>query len=438
MNIFKKIFCRAYQFVFKVALPILPYRKPTLLKTNEDIAQLLKQKRIENVLIVTDETLTKLGTTADLENALKNNQIKYFIYDKTKPNPTSENVNEAVKVYRENNCSCIIGFGGGSPIDCGKAVGACIARPDKKVEDMQGIFKVMRKTPLNIAIPTTAGTGSETTLAATITNSKTHAKYPINDFFLIPDYALLDPKVTVGLPKHLTSTTGFDALVHAVEAYIGNTTNAETRGYSILATKLIFENLREAYNNPENLEARKNMLEASYWAGNAFTRSYVGYVHALSHAVSGKYGTPHGLANSIFFLPVLEKYGSKIYKKLYELALSTGICTEEDTYMQGARKFLNEIRKLKRDLSIPSTLPEIQKEDIEELAKNASREANPLYPVPTLMDNKELEGFYLDVMGEFYERARNQEYYRKTADFLFGRRNFINKIPEVRPQETAK
>lgn len=438
MNIFEKIFCRVYQFAFKVALPILPYRKPTLLDSNESVAQLLKEKKIENVLIVTDATLVKLGVADALFDALQGNQIKYSIYDKTKPNPTLENIHEAVSVYKENNCSAIIGFGGGSAIDCGKVVGACIARPNKKIEDMEGIFKVMKKTPLYIAIPTTAGTGSETTLAAVITNPLTQEKFPINDFFLIPDYALLDPKTTVKLPKHLTATTGVDALVHAVEAYIGNTTNKETREYSIRAVKLIFENLREAYNNPDNLEARKNMLEASYWAGNAFTRSYVGYVHALSHAVSGKYGTAHGLANSVFFLPVLEKYGAKIHKKLYELALAAGICKEGESYAQGARKFLNELRKLKSDLNIPSTLPEIKKEDIPQLAKTAAREANPLYPVPILMDNKQLEDFCYEVMGEFYERARNQEYYRKTADFLFGRRNFINKIPQKSLEEAKR
>lgn len=430
MNIFDKIFCRVYQFAFKVALPLLPYRKPTLLEDNKHVAKLLKEKKIENVLVVTDATLVKLGVADSLLDALQKSEIKYSIYDKTKPNPTLENVNEAVSVYKENNCSAIIGFGGGSAIDCGKVVGACIARPDKKVEDMQGIFKVMRKTPLYIAVPTTAGTGSETTLAAIITNPATEQKFPINDFFLIPEYALLDPKVTVGLPKHLTATTGLDALVHAVEAYIGNTTNNETRTYSKTAVKLIFENLKEAYVNPENLEARKNMLEASYWAGNAFTRSYVGYVHALSHAVSGKYGTAHGLANSVFFLPVLERYGSKIYKKLYELALYVGICEKTDTHEQGAKKFLAEIRRLKRDLNIQSTLPEIMKSDIRQLTINAAHEANPLYPVPILLDNKELEGFCCEVMGECYERARNQEYYRKTADFLFGRRNFINKIPQ--------
>ncbi len=438
MNIFKKLFCRVYQFAFKVALPLLPYRKPTLLEDNEQVAKLLKEKNIKNVLIVTDETLIKLGVADDLLGALQKNKIKYSIYDRTKPNPTLENIYEAVEVYRKNNCSAIIGFGGGSAIDCGKVVGACIACPNKKVEDMEGIFRVMRKTPLYIAIPTTAGTGSETTLAAVITNPATEQKFPINDFFLIPDYALLDPKTTVKLPRHLTATTGVDALVHAAEAYIGNTTNKETRKYSTRAVKLIFENLKEAYDNPENLVARKNMLEASYWAGNAFTRSYVGYVHALSHAVSGKYGTAHGLANSVFFLPVLEKYGAKIYKKLYELALATEICDEDDTYEAGARKFLNELRRLKRDLNIQSTLPEIKKEDIPKLAKTASHEANPLYPVPVLMDNDELEGFCYEVMGECYERARNQEYYRKTADFLFGRRNFINKIPQKCPQEVTR
>ncbi len=438
MNIFKKIFCRTYQFAFKLALPILPYRKPILLERNEEVARILREKKVDNVLIVTDEALINLGIAEDLLCVLKNNQIKFSIYDKTKANPTFENVSEAVLQYKENKCAAIIGFGGGSSIDCGKAVGACIARPGKRVEDMKGKFPVMRKIPLYIAIPTTAGTGSETTLTAVITNSETKEKVPMNDFFIIPKYALLDPKVTVKLPKHLTATTGFDALVHALEAYIGNTTNTETREYSKKATKLIFENLQEAYNNPENLEARKNMLYASYLAGNAFSRSYVGYVHALSHAVSGKYGTPHGLTNSVFFLPVLKKYGAKIYKKLYEIGVFAGLCESSETYEQGAKKVLSAIKKLKRDLNIQDFLPEIKEEDIGQLAKLASSEANPLYPVPVLMDNIELEDFCYEVMGEFHERTRNKKHYRKTKGLLFNRRNAANAPQERCPCEIKK
>lgn len=398
MNIFEKIYCRAYQFAFKMALPILPYHTPVLLNHNNDIVDLLIKNNIKNVLIVTDETLHKLEIPKALEDILSSNQIKVTYYDKTAQNPTTDNVLEAVQIYKENNCSAIIGFGGGSAIDCGKAVGACIARPNKKLEDMEGVFQVMKKTPLYIAVPTTAGTGSETTLAAVLVNPKTKVKFPINDFYLIPDYALLDPEVTVNLPKHLTASTGIDALVHAVEAYIGNTTNKETRGYSKTAVKLIFENLREAYNNPTNLEARRNMLKGSYWAGNAFTRSYVGYVHALSHAVSGKYGTPHGLANSIFFLPVLEVYGKKIYKKLHELAVCIGISDNKESHEIGAKKFLEEIKKLKTDLNIPNTISGIKVEDIPELSKNAAHEANPLYPVPVLMGSDELKHFFYDVI----------------------------------------
>lgn len=169
-------------------------------------------------------------------------------------------------------------------MDCAKAVAVCAAKPGKSLEKMKGILKVHTKLPLIIAIPTTAGTGSETTLAAVITDAETRHKYAINDFPLIPRYAVLDPKVTLSLPPHITATTGMDALTHAVEAFIGNSTTYGTRKDALMAVRLIFENLDTAYADGNNIEARRNMLKASFYAGCAFTKSYVGYVHAVAHS----------------------------------------------------------------------------------------------------------------------------------------------------------
>lgn len=175
-------------------------------------------------------------------------------------------------------------------MDCAKGVGARLARPNKTLAKMEGILHVMHKLPLLIAVPTTAGTGSETTLAAVITDADTHHKYAINDFSLIPHYAVLEPEVTVGLPPQLTSTTGMDALTHAIEAYIGRSTTKQTRSAAIEAIQLILRYLPAAYKNGQNRIARKQMLRASYLAGTAFTKSYVGYVHAVAHSLGGQYG----------------------------------------------------------------------------------------------------------------------------------------------------
>jgi len=279
-------------------------------------------------------------------------------------------------------------------MDCAKAVGARIAKPKQSLAKMKGILKVHKKLPLLIAIPTTAGTGSETTLAAVITDAETRHKYAINDFPLIPRYAVLDPKVTLSLPPSITAATGMDALTHAVEAYIGNSTTPDTRKNALLAVKLIFENLDTAYQDGSNLDARRNMLKASFYAGCAFTKSYVGYVHAVAHSLGGEYNVPHGLANAILLPFVLESYGKCIHKKLHALAVEANIAFKEDSHEEAAQKFIDAIKDMKKRFGIGDTIKEIREEDIPKLAHYADKEANPLYPVPVLMDAKELEKFY--------------------------------------------
>lgn len=400
MNPIKKMYCRTYQSVFKVTIPFLPYRKPKLLDDMPELVKLLQKKKISSVLLVTDESIRALGITTPLENLLKTSDIDCIVYDRTVANPTNVNVEEARELYLEQGCQALIGFGGGSSIDCSKAVGARVVKPHQSLAKMGGILKIHKKLPLLIAIPTTAGTGSETTLAAVITDSETRHKYPINDFPLIPRYAVLDPEVTRSLPKHITSTTGMDALTHAVEAYIGRSTTAGTRADATKAVKLIFENIFTAYEDGDNMKARKKMLYASYLAGSAFTKSYVGYVHGVAHSLGGKYNIPHGLANAVVLPYVLEAYGDTAYKKLHALANVIGISDETEDDKTGAEKFIEAIQDMKRRLDIPDKLKGIQEEDIPQLAKYAEKESNPLYPVPKLMTAKELEVFYYDVMEE--------------------------------------
>lgn len=398
MNRFRKMYCRTFQTVFKIALPFLPYRKPKIVGSVKALPEILKKRKCENVLIITDAGIRKLGLTQRLEKVLAKNEIPYTIYDRTVANPTTENVAEAVELYRANDCRAIIGFGGGSSMDCAKATGARIAKPHQSLAKMKGILKVHKRLPLLIAIPTTAGTGSETTLAAVITDAETRYKYAINDFPLIPRYAVLDPKVTLSLPPAITASTGMDALTHAVEAFIGNSTTYGTRKDALLAVKLIFENLDTVYNDGSNLDARRNMLHASFYAGCAFTKSYVGYVHAVAHSLGGQYNVPHGYANAVILPMVLESYGSAVYKKLDKLAVEAGIADPEDSYEEGAKKFIQAIKDMKLRFHISNTIPEIREEDIPKLAHYADKEANPLYPVPVLMNARELENFYYGLM----------------------------------------
>lgn len=400
MKPLKKLYCRTFQTLFKLALPFLPYRTPKIVGSFGKMSDILKEKGQERILIITDSGIRSLGLIRPLEKALQKNQISYWIYDGTVANPTTENVACAVDLYREKDCQAIIGFGGGSSMDCAKAVGACLARPGKSLAQMKGILKVRRKLPLLIAVPTTAGTGSETTLAAVITDAKTRHKYAINDFPLIPRYAILDPKVTLGLPPFITATTGMDALTHAVEAYIGNSTTSGTRKNARLAVKLIFENLDTAYQDGQNIEARRNMLKASFYAGCAFTKSYVGYVHAVAHSLGGEYNVPHGLANATLLPYVLKAYGPSIHQKLHRLAVEAGVATPDAPDQEAAEAFIDAIQDMKQRFGIGDTIPQIREEDIPKLAHYADKEANPLYPVPVLMDAEQLETFYYLLMDE--------------------------------------
>ena len=405
MNPVKKLYCRTFQTVFKIALPFLPYRKPKVVGSVKALPDIILKKKCSKVLIITDSGIRKLGLTRRLEKALDNAGIPCIIYDKTVANPTTVNVAEAVKLYLDSGCDCIIGFGGGSSMDCAKAVGARIAKPKQSLAKMKGILKVRRKLPLLMAVPTTAGTGSETTLAAVITDAQTRYKYAINDFPLIPRYAVLDPKVTLSLPPFITATTGMDALTHAVEAYIGNSTTYGTRKDALLAVKLIFENIDTAYEDGSNVEARRNMLHASFYAGCAFTKSYVGYVHAIAHSLGGEYNVPHGLANAVILPMLLEAYGEKIHKKLARLAIAAGLADEDTPCSEAAGQFIRAVKDMKKRFGIGDHIPEIQETDIPKLAHYADKEANPLYPVPVLMDAAKLESFYRILMTETGETS---------------------------------
>lgn len=397
MFFIKSAFCRVFQIVFHIALPILPYREPEIVNSCNDIGSILRKKNINSVLIVTDKGIVNNGIVLPIEKSLQESNIKYSIYDKTNPNPTVDNVEEALLVYKANNCNGLIAVGGGSPMDCAKAVGAIVVYPKKSVGNMKGIFRVLRKIPTLIAIPTTAGTGSEVTLASIISDSEKQHKYAIMSFSLIPHYAVLDASLTYSLPQHLTATTGMDALTHAVEAYIGRSTTKETRRLALLAVKQIFSNIEKAYIDGKNHNARNSMLQASYYAGIAFSKSYVGYIHAIAHSLGGQYGIPHGLANAVIMPYMLEAYGKSVYKKLYMLGINAGVCDKSDSYEVGAHKFIEAIKNMNNDMGIPQKIEGIKKEDISLMAKHAEKEANPLYPVPKLMTKKELEKIYYKI-----------------------------------------
>ena len=391
MFILKAAFCRVFQAAFRLALPVLPYREPEVVSAIAGLDKVFRREGVKKPLIVTDAGIVRNGLVKPLQQALTAGGMAYAVYDRTQANPTVDNVEEALTFYRAQGCDSLIAIGGGSVMDCAKAVGARIAQPRMSLRQVKGILKVLRGLPTLIAIPTTAGTGSEVTLAAVITDTARHDKYALMSFPLIPHYAVLDASLTVSLPPHLTATTGMDALTHAVEAYIGRSTTKETRRLALDAVRMIFANIETAYADGSDMNAREQMLHASYKAGAAFSQSYVGYVHALAHALGGQYGTPHGLANAALMPWVLDAYGSSAYKKLHCLSVAAGVCAADDSHEEGARKFIAAVRRLNARMGIPERLTGVRREDLPALARHAEKEANPLYPVPKLMTAHELE-----------------------------------------------
>ena len=398
MNILKKLWCRTYQTAFRMVIPILPYRQPELHDSLDSMADIVRSRGISRILIVTDQGLVRAGICRMVQEKLEAAGIAYAIYDGTVPNPTIQNVEEARQLYLDSQSQAIIALGGGSAMDCAKAAACRIARPRTPVRYMKGILKVWVRLPLLIAVPTTAGTGSETTLAAVITDPEKHHKYAIMDFPLIPHIAVLDYRVTTGLPPHITSTTGMDALVHAVEAFIGRSTTAYTRRMAIEAVQLIHENLLRAYHDGQDAEARRQMLRAAYCAGAAFSQSYVGYVHSVAHSLGGMYGTPHGLANAVLLPIVLKQYGKAAHRRLALLARASGVVREVKSEKLTAEDFINWVEAMNREMQIPSHLDDIRREDIPAMATYAEKEGNPLYPVPVLWTRRELEEIYVKAM----------------------------------------
>ncbi len=372
----------------------MDWKEPQLLEGEGAVLKLpilIKEKGINKVLVVTDKGLMSIHLLDPLFEELKAQGIEYFVYDGVQPNPTIPNIEQCRDMYLDNNCEGIIAFGGGSPMDCAKAAAARVVKPKKSVRKMRGYLKVGKKLPPFFAVPTTAGTGSETTVAAVVTDPTTHEKNAISDPCLRPKYAVLDPALTVGLPPHIASTTGMDALTHAVEAYIGKSNVKSTIRYAEEATKLIHDNLEKAYNNGKDIEARNNMLKASFYAGSAFTRAFVGYVHAIAHNLGGLYNTPHGLANAVILPYVLDWYGPAAYKKLAKLADLIGISKEEMSIEEKAKAFIAEIRRMNQAMNIPDKFDFIKEEDMNTLVKRALKEGNPGYPVPKIMNEQECE-----------------------------------------------
>jgi alcohol dehydrogenase class IV len=371
----------------------LPFSKPTLFSgpgSSLELCEAISQMGVHKLLIVTDSMLVKIGLLDEIEKKLTGLGVRFVVYDGIQPDPTVAQIEAGLKVLRRDRCQAILAVGGGSSIDAAKVI-AARATNDKPISAMEGMFKVFTAPMALYAIPTTAGTGSEVTIAAVVSDPERKKKTPIMDPKLVPMMAALDGALMTGLPPHITAATGMDALTHAVEAYISANALPETDGYALAATKLIMENLPRAVAKGKDLKARQAMSFASYYAALAFTRAGVGYVHAISHNFGGFYHTPHGLANAIVMPYVLDFSKKSCTRKLARLGEASGLRQKGDRPQKLATRFIEHIRELNAEFGIPDRLEALQESDIPAIAKSALKEAHYTYAVPRYMDQRTCE-----------------------------------------------
>ncbi len=390
--------CRAYQICAAALLRIKPVKEQAVLTGEGSIvetADILKENGIAAAEIITTAGTVKRGMLQPLTERLTELGIRYAIFDGVRSDPDTECIEVAADMFVREGCGAIIAVGGGSAMDCAKIAAARAACPGKSVRKMKGLFKIHRKLPLLIAVPTTAGTGSEITVAAVVTDSEHDYKFTVMDFCLVPKAAVLDPALTRGLPPQITAETGMDAFTHAIEAYTNRFSSKHINDCAVRALRLIDGNIRVAAEDGSDMKARENMLTGAYYAGLAFTNGYVGYVHAIAHAIGGLYHVPHGRACAIVLPVVLESYGDAVFSSLAGIADELGVesgagCSSGKTDVEKAAALIAHIRELNRQLGIPDKFAELREKDIPLIARRAAAEANPAYPVPRIFTESEL------------------------------------------------
>ncbi len=382
-------FYRAKHFLIKLTAQVLPQAKPTLLTgpgSADELCEAVAFMGKKRVLIVTDKVLVEIGLIQRFVDVLEKNGTQAVIFDGVKPDPTFDEANAGMAMYLQRQCDAILAIGGGSSIDAAKAIAAGVVC-DKPLEELVGIMKIRKACAPLFAIPTTAGTGSETSIGSVLSDPQTHSKNLIVDPSLVPKMAALDATVMAGMPPHVTAATGMDALTHAIEAFLSINATDESDGYALLATRYIMDYLPKAYKDGSDLDARHKLAKASYFGGLAFSLSGLGYVHSISHAFSAKYHVPHGLANAIVLPYVLDYNKDVSEQRLARLASAIGETVQGEAAL--AQAFIDRIRALNQMIGVPTKLDALKADDIDDLVDATFKEAHNIYAIPKFMSRDE-------------------------------------------------
>ncbi len=388
----KRLVHRTLMTVLRLLAKVLSIPRPILFTTagsSQRLCAAIAQMGARHVLVVTDRGLIGLGMHEPIVAEFARLGVDTTVFDGVEPDPSYTQVEDGLALLKKNACDAVLALGGGSPIDAAKVI-SVLATNKTTVRKMIGFLKVRKPGLPFYAIPTTAGTGSEVTVAAVVSDPETHLKTPVIDPKLVPQMAALDPALMVGMPPSVTADTGLDALTHGVEAYLSRNATVETDRFALAAIQLVFDHLPEAYAEGNNLAAREAMAMASFYAGLAFTKTSVGYIHAIAHSFGAHYQVPHGRANAIAMPYVLEFSQPKAASRMATIARTLGL--GEGTDSELATQLVEAIRRLLVDLDIPSHLEPLRRDDLPTIAGEALKEAHYNYPVPRYMNRQQCEG----------------------------------------------
>ncbi|PAV13198.1 lactaldehyde reductase [Methanosarcina spelaei] len=341
----------------------------------KEIGKHAKDLGATKALIVSGKSKHGERLALDIYKILEDAGLEGTIFPGADPNPTDTSVMEGADIYRKKDCNIIIAVGGGSPMDCAKAIGIVVYNGGL-INEYEGVGKVTKGIPPLITVNTTAGTASEMTSFTIITDTKRHIKMAIVDPRITPDIAVNDPELMVSMPPALTAATGMDALTHAVEAYVSTMATPTTDAAAIKSIELISKYLREAVSHGKDIRTRDMMAHAEYLAGIAFNNASLGYVHSMAHQLGGFYNLPHGVCNAIL-LPYVEAYNKQVVPERFaDIARAMGEKVEGLSNEEAADRAIEAIRKLASDIGIPSGLKELgaKEEDLELLAEHAMQD----------------------------------------------------------------
>lgn len=384
---------KQFQYGFKIGARFVKFRRPFLFNgpsSSFDLCEHIADQGLSTLLVVTDETLLSIGLVQPLVDDLKARGMDVAVYSGVTPDPTVDQIESGLAALRDNRCTGILAVGGGSAIDAAKII-AARARNPYRVAKMAGLFRIIRRPLPLYAIPTTAGTGSEVTIAAVVSDPVRSRKFAIMDPKLVPRAAALDARLMTGLPARITIDTGMDVLTHAVEAYLSRNASLRTDADALYATRIVMEHLPAVVNDGDNLSGRHEMANASFRAGIAFTTAGVGWVHAISHQLGALYHLPHGYLNAVLLPAVLDLYRLSCQSRLAELARVSGLATAELTESELADAFIAHIRDLNSQFGLPSRIAQIRDVDVPSIARGALDETKWTYAVPVYMDTSRIE-----------------------------------------------